>query len=160
MVLKWRVGELKELSLAGVVEMGSWPSILFSCLPAHTQPTCVHVFSVFLQNNVFSQRVMWRNEHCCSYQRFPIKRCRVVVRFFRQFLQEFLTNSGMRLLHPKHPSFRPANVDTTNSVHQHTYTHWSRRKYKVKHTTHHSHFVTLIGSLLLFIEKQKSNLFQ
>lgn len=65
----------------------------------------------------------------------------------------FLTNSGVKLSHPTHPSLRPRER-TQDKLCAPTSVH-TGVKNKVKQPSHHPHFVLLTGAGLLFIEKPK-----
>lgn len=96
-----------ETELSDGVEMVSWPGIFFVMSPSIKMNKATCFPSVWCREMSISVAI----------KRFQMKRRCAVIGFSHQFLQEFLTNSGVKLLHPRHPSLQPPNRDTTNCAH-------------------------------------------
>lgn len=98
-----------ETGLSDGVEMVSWPGIFFVMSPG------------IKMNKVMRFPSVWCREMSISVtiKRLEMKRSCAVAGFSHQILQEFLTNSGAKLLHPRHPSLCAPNAVTTNCEHAH-----------------------------------------
>lgn len=110
-----------ELSVDGV-EMGIWPGICFChvCLYIH-EPTRACV-SCLLIKQCFPSAWCRQLSFSVTIKRSRIKCCCVSIGFSHQFLQGFLTNSGVKLLPQGHPSLQPTDIGATNCAHPHVWT--------------------------------------
>lgn len=107
-----------DRTVDGVVEMGSWPAILFLCLPASTHSWVSRLFA----KAVCFPSVWCREMSIVVAIKHSESNATAFLDFLNNSSRSNLTNSGMRLIHPIHSSFRLANIETSNSTHPPWYT--------------------------------------
>lgn len=119
-----------------------WPAGLpfYFCVSLWAHTTDSHVSRLFAKQCVFSLCVWCGEMSIVVAIKDSESNTAALSDFLNNSSRSYLTNSGMRLLHPRHSSFWLANVETTNSTHPLWYgVSGINTKSDTAHTSFHPH---------------------